>query len=133
MLNRYLLRKIPLLGSLSKLANALKSDVITMSIAMGHRATPLRAKIIILIAIAYALSPIDLLPDFIPFLGILDDVIILPLLLRLAMRQISPDIWEECRQKSHGSNLHKIKMLGMGLIMGIWGTIALIAARLWRF
>ena len=55
------------------------------------------AKILIGIAIAYALSPVDLIPDFIPVLGHLDDLIIVPLLIFAAVRLVPKDVLEECR------------------------------------
>jgi uncharacterized membrane protein YkvA (DUF1232 family) len=61
--------------------------------------TPKRSKIILGAAIAYALSPIDLIPDFIPVIGYLDDVIIVPLLLWIALKTIPEEIIAEYRQK----------------------------------
>lgn len=52
------------------------------------------------VTVGYALSPIDLIPDFIPVLGYLDDVILLPALIALTIRLISEDVWTRCRQQS---------------------------------
>ena len=62
--------------------------------------TPLLAKIIVLVALAYALSPIDINPDFIPVLGYLDDLIILPVLIFIAYKLIPENIWHEAKQKA---------------------------------
>ncbi|HHM2297800.1 TPA: YkvA family protein [Legionella anisa] len=62
--------------------------------------TPWIPKIIVIFALAYALSPIDLIPDFIPILGYLDDLILLPILIYLAVKLIPSDVWDECRNKA---------------------------------
>lgn len=63
---------------LKQWARKLKSDVIAMYFALKHPETPLYAKVFAAITVGYALSPIDLIPDFVPVLGYLDDVILLP-------------------------------------------------------
>lgn len=60
------------------------------------------AKILAAITIVYALSPIDLIPDFIPVFGYLDDIIILPSLIALTVRLIPPDVFRECRIRAEG-------------------------------
>lgn len=83
-------------------AKKLKIDVPTVFLALKRKETPLGAKILAGIAIAYALSPIDLIPDFIPFIGYLDDLIILPFLIALTIKLIPEDILEECRAQAEG-------------------------------
>jgi uncharacterized membrane protein YkvA (DUF1232 family) len=61
---------------------------------------PITAKIIIIIAIIYALSPIDLIPDFIPVLGYLDDLLILPVLIYVSIKIIPKNILEECKEEA---------------------------------
>lgn len=58
------------------------------------------ARIIIIIAVAYAVSPIDLIPDFIPVFGQLDDLLLLPILIALAIRMIPPDVTARCRREA---------------------------------
>lgn len=67
---------------------------------MKRRDTPLLAKIFALITIAYALSPIDFVPDFIPILGYLDDIIILPLLVTITIKLIPDFILNECQKEA---------------------------------
>ena len=86
-------------------ANKLKIDIPAIYIALGKKDTPLSAKILAGLAIGYALSPIDLIPDFIPVLGYLDDLLILPALVALTIRRIPPEILAQCRQES--ANLWK--------------------------
>ena len=81
-------------------ANKLKIDIPAIYIALGKKDTPLSAKILAGLAIGYALSPIDLIPDFIPVLGYLDDLIILPLLIAISIRLIPGEVLEECRTKA---------------------------------
>lgn len=69
-----------------------------LGIALTKRETPWTAKLVAGIAVAYALSPIDLIPDFIPVLGYLDDAIILPALIVLAVKLIPDALMEECRR-----------------------------------
>lgn len=81
-------------------ARNLKSDVIAIYFALKHPDTPLYAKIFAAIIVGYALSPIDLIPDFIPVLGYLDDVILLPLGIALAIRLIPASILDACRAEA---------------------------------
>jgi uncharacterized membrane protein YkvA (DUF1232 family) len=69
--------------SLKERAQKLKTDIPAVFIAMKKKETPIGAKIIAGLTVAYALSPIDLIPDFIPVLGYLDDIILLPVLVTL--------------------------------------------------
>lgn len=83
-------------------AERLKIDIPAVFIALKKKETPITAKILAGITIAYALSPIDLIPDFIPVLGYIDDVIILPGLIALTVRMIPPNIIAECRIQAEG-------------------------------
>ncbi len=87
---------------LKERAKRLKSDVPAVLLALKDSRTPLSAKIFAALTVAYALSPIDLIPDFIPVLGYLDDLIILPALAAAAIHFIPRDVMEECRKKSEG-------------------------------
>ena len=83
-------------------AKKLKTDVPAVFLALKDRRTPWYAKIIAAIVVVYALSPVDLVPDFIPVLGYLDDVIILPALIALRLRRIPPDTYDHCRVGADG-------------------------------
>jgi uncharacterized membrane protein YkvA (DUF1232 family) len=78
----------------------IKLDIATLSLALTHKDTPKLAKIMIVISVGYACSPIDLIPDFIPVLGFLDDVLLLPLLIMIAIKLIPDDILKECRNQT---------------------------------
>ena len=81
-------------------ANRLKTDIPAIVFALKDRDTPLAAKILAAIAVAYALSPIDLIPDFIPVIGYLDDVILLPILIAATVRLIPEEIMERNRKQA---------------------------------
>jgi len=83
-----------------KRAKQLKTDMPAVFIALRRKGTPIPAKILAGVAVAYALSPIDLIPDFIPVLGYLDDVILLPALIALTIKLIPDDVFAECRKES---------------------------------
>ena len=86
--------------SLKQRAALLKENIPAMFMALGHKDTPALAKIAAGLALGYALSPVDLIPDFIPVLGYLDDVLILSGLIALAMKLIPADVMAECRIKA---------------------------------
>lgn len=88
-------------------AKKLKMDIPAIFLALKDKDTPVPAKIFGGITIVYALSPIDLIPDFIPILGYLDDIIILPYLILLTMKLIPQKVWEENILKGENLKLQK--------------------------
>lgn len=91
--------------NLKEKARQLKSDIPAVFIALKDKDIPVLAKLLAGITIAYALSPIDLIPDFIPVLGYLDDVILLPVLVGLTVKCIPKEIWD--RSRNEAKNLWK--------------------------
>lgn len=81
-------------------AKKLKSDIPAVFLALKDKDTPILAKFLAGLTVIYALSPIDLVPDFIPILGFLDDIIILPFLITLTIKLIPKDVWERNLEKS---------------------------------
>ena len=75
-------------------AKNLKQDIATVFLSLKDQDMPMLAKTLAMITIIYALSPIDLIPDIIPVLGYLDDIIILPFLIALTIKLIPKNIWE---------------------------------------
>ena len=88
--------------SLKERAKRLKSEIPAVYLALKDKQTPLPAKILAGITVGYALSPIYLIPDFIPVLGYLDDLLILPALAALTIRLIPPEVIERCRREAEG-------------------------------
>ena len=83
-------------SELKEQAAKLKADIPAIFLALKDRRTPLPAKVLAAVTVAYALSPIDLIPDFIPVLGCLDDVLLLPILVIAVRKLIPTSVWIEC-------------------------------------
>ena len=81
-------------------ARRIKRDGVTLWFAGKHPATPWYAKALGLFVVAYALSPIDLIPDFIPVLGYVDDILLLPGLIWLTIRLLPADVLVDCRNQA---------------------------------
>lgn len=88
--------------SLKERARKLQTDIPALFLALKDKETPIVAKVLAGITVAYALSPIDLVPDFIPVLGYLDDVILLPMFIVATIKFIPENVLERCRKKSEG-------------------------------
>lgn len=88
--------------TLKERATQLKTDIPAVFLALRRKETPWTAKLAAGVTIAYALSPIDLIPDFIPVLGYLDDLILLPALVALTVRLVPADVMEQCREEAKG-------------------------------
>jgi uncharacterized membrane protein YkvA (DUF1232 family) len=72
---------------------------------LKHKRTPRTTRLVLGAAIAYALSPIDLIPDWLPVVGHLDDILIVPLLVWLGLRFVPSDVVEECRRSARAANM----------------------------
>lgn len=88
--------------NLKEKARKLKSEIPTVFLCLKDKETPIVAKIVAAITVGYALSPIDLVPDFIPILGYLDDIILLPILIALTIKLIPSDVWNKNIIKAEG-------------------------------
>ncbi len=106
----------------------LKRDIPALVLAIRKKETPWYAKLLVWITIVYALSPIDLIPDFIPILGYLDDIVILPLLITATIKLIPSDIFELCRIESESirSDLNNKKWYYSIPIIAIWLFVAFL-------
>ena len=101
-------------------AKNLKRDVIAIWIAARDKRTPFIAKIVAGTTAAYALSPIDLIPDFIPVLGYLDDIIIVPLGIWLALRFIPDQLMNEFRETASSQSERPASVYAAVAIVAIW-------------
>lgn len=88
--------------TLKERARCLKRDIPAVYLALKSEKTPAIAKILAGVTVALALSPIDLIPDCIPVLGYLDDVLLLPGLIALTRKLIPPEVLEDCRRQAEG-------------------------------
>jgi len=114
-----------------KWAASLKNNVYALYLASKDTRVPLLAKIIIGLVVAYALSPIDLIPDFIPVIGYLDDLLLLPLGIWLAIRLIPRDVWKACQAAAveRVSTLPRSRKAAVVIIV-LW-VLAIAAFVLW--
>jgi uncharacterized membrane protein YkvA (DUF1232 family) len=119
-----------LISSLKQRARHLKSETLALWLAARHPGTPWYAKLLVVGIVAYALSPIDLIPDFVPVLGYLDDLILIPLGIVLAVRIIPRPIMEECRaqaQEMTASAQTASRVAGI-IIVGVWVAVGTLGA-----
>jgi uncharacterized membrane protein YkvA (DUF1232 family) len=107
---------------------ALKRDVVAIVLAMRDPRVPWYAKAVGACVVAYALSPIDLIPDFIPILGLLDDLVLVPLGLLLAVRLIPADILAEYRSAAAASAERPVSRAGAAAVIAIWILAAALLA-----
>ncbi len=109
-------------------ARALKQDVIAIALALRDPRVPWYAKAVGACVVAYALSPIDLIPDFIPVLGYLDDLVLVPIGMLFMLRLISPEILAEHRAAAAKLAERPVSRAGAAAVIAIWiGGLALAA------
>ena len=115
-------------------AKGLQRDGVTLWFAGKNPRTPWYAKALGGFVVAYALSPIDLIPDFIPVLGYVDDVLLLPGLIWLTIRLLPPEVLEECRGQAdewmRTTSLKPSSRAGALLIVAVWVVMG-VATWLW--
>ena len=111
-------------------AKALKRDVIALYIAARDRRTPLAARLLALAVAGYALSPIDLIPDFIPVLGLLDDVILVPVGIWLVLKLIAYELMHEYRAEADEMAEQPTSRIAAALVVALWLLIAAMSG-LW--
>jgi uncharacterized membrane protein YkvA (DUF1232 family) len=119
-----------LLARLKDWARTIKRDVLALWIAARDPRTPLLAKAVAAAVAAYALSPIDLIPDFIPVLGYLDDLLILPLGIALAVWLIPAPLFAEYRAQAALRSERPTSRIAATLIVAAW-LLVLVAVVGW--
>jgi uncharacterized membrane protein YkvA (DUF1232 family) len=113
-------------------SRGIKRDVHAVWLAARHPGTPWHAKALALAVAAYALSPIDLIPDFIPVLGYLDDLVIVPLGVLAVIRLLPPDVLAACRAAAAAAEGRRRSLAGALAIILLWlATAALLLWWLW--
>ena len=123
-----------MLEHLKSRARVLKNETFAIYLAAKDPRTPWIAKVIAVLTVAYALSPIDLIPDFIPILGYLDDVIIVPAGIALAIRLIPVEVMAEARDRVANSSLERsVGYIGAGIVIFMWIVILIGVVRLILF
>jgi uncharacterized membrane protein YkvA (DUF1232 family) len=124
-----------MLTSLRQRARAIKRDTLALYLAARHPETPWYAKVLAVLIVGYALSPIDLIPDFIPVLGYLDDVILLPIAIVVCIRLIPAHVLDDCRAQAatRFADGKPASRTAAVVIVLIWLTsLVLVSLWIWR-
>ena len=121
-----------MLDYLKKRARRLKAELYALYLAYRDPRVPWYARAIAAGVVAYAFTPLDLIPDFIPVLGLLDDLVLLPLGIVLALRLIPPDVMAECRERAKDvlREGRPTNWVAAGIIVGIWLLLAAFSVAL---
>ncbi len=106
------------LSSWKAAAHRLKVEVRALYLAGRDPRTPWCAKLLAAAVVAYALSPVDLIPDFIPVLGHLDDLVIVPLGIWIVLKMVPPEVMAECRERARAASVSRRS--------GLWAAAAVI-------
>ena len=120
-----------MLARVKNWAKDLKRDAIALFLAARDPRTPWHAKVLAGLVAAYALSPIDLIPDFIPVVGYLDDLILVPIGIWAVVRLIPVDLMREFRAEAARLEARPRSRAGAALIIAAWLTAAMLLA--WWF
>src|SRR4030081_1273751 len=108
-------------------AQDLKRDGHAVYLASRDPRVPWYAKVLAIAVAAYALSPIDLIPDFIPVVGYLDDLILVPLGVALVVRLVPAEVLADCRQRAETMVERPVSRIGAAAIIGVWLALAIWA------
>ena len=126
------MRAMSIIAGLKARARQLKSEITALYLAARHPRTPWYAKALVAAIVAYAVSPIDLIPDFIPVLGLLDDLVLIPLGLALVVKLTPADVIADARARAASTDAPR-SVAGAVVIGAIWLLVAVVAARwAWR-
>ena len=118
------------LQAIRERARALKLDLIALALAARHPHTPWYAKLVVAGCVAYAVTPVDFIPDAIPVVGLIDDLIFIPLAIALAVRFIPAPVLADCRARSHEieARAPKLSRTSLALIALAWVSVVVLVA-----
>ena len=119
---------MPVLTEFKQRARRLKAETFALYLVASHPGTPWYAKLLVAGIVAYACSPIDLIPDFVPVFGYLDDLVLLPLGIALAMRLVPPTVLVECRARAQETLQHgkPISWAAGAMLVVLWLCCAVL-------
>lgn len=120
-----------MIGNLRRWARGIRRDTLALAYAVRDPRTPWAARILGAVVIAYAVSPIDLIPDFVPLLGYLDDLVLLPLGLLLVRRMIPPEVLADARARAEATTTRLRSWVGATIVVSVWLVVG--ALLVWRF
>ena len=118
------------MGSIRRLeswARGLKVEVYALYLAYRDPRVPWYARVFAAVVVGYAFSPIDLIPDPVPVLGYLDDLILIPLGIALAIKMIPPPVLAECREKARNAKDRPVSKVAAVVVVVVWFTLAALA------
>jgi uncharacterized membrane protein YkvA (DUF1232 family) len=103
-------------------ARRLKAETYTLYLAYRHPRTPWYAKVFAALIVGYVFSPIDPIPDFIPGVGLLDEMVVVPIGILIAAKMIPPDVFAECREKAREveEGEKPVSRVAAGVVVAIW-------------
>ncbi len=122
------IKAMALLAELKQRARHLKAETFALYLAARDPRTPWYAKLLVAGIVAYAFSPIDLIPDFVPVLGYLDDLILIPMGIALAIKLIPRSVLAECRTRAQEAirNEKPASWIAGAVIVVIWLVLAML-------
>lgn len=125
------------LARLKRRARQLKAETYALYLAARDPRTPWYAKLLVAAVVAYAVSPIDLIPDFVPVLGYLDDIVLLPLGIALAIKLVPHAVMADCRARADGNREHRLVSRAAAVaIVSVWvlltAALGVWGYRTWR-
>ena len=120
------------LQALRQRARQLKIELIALALAARHPHTPWYAKLVVAGCVAYALTPVDFVPDAIPVIGLIDDLIFIPLAVALAVRFVPAPVLADCRARSAEieARAPRLSRTALALIIAAWAS-AIVLLALW--
>ena len=121
-----------LLDRLKARARGLTRETYALYLVARDPRTPWYAKLIAAAVVAYALSPLDLIPDFVPVLGYLDDLIIVPAGIALVLRLVPAEVLADCRERARLRADRPVSRVGAAMVLGVWAILIVVVVVLAR-
>ncbi len=125
------MKRTTIMDQLRDWARTIQRDVVALYLAARDPRVPRLAKLVAVCVVAYALSPVDLIPDFIPVLGYLDDVILVPLGILLAVRLVPGDVMADLRSKADLHSVLPKSRAAAIMVVAIWMAVAAAISWWW--
>ena len=119
-----------LVRRLESWARGLKIEVYALYLAYRDPRVSWYARVFVAVIVGYAFSPIDLIPDVVPVLGYLDDLVVVPLGVALAIKMIPPHVLAECREKARDARDRPVNRVAAVVIVLVWIALAVLAVRI---
>ena len=119
-------------GHIRAQSRRLKREALALYFVARDRRTPWFARALAAMVVAYALSPFDLIPDFIPVLGFLDDLVIVPLGVAVALKLVPPAVLADCRARAQLASERPVSRAGAAFMICVWLAFAALAVILIR-